>query len=169
MNPTFVTIQSKHLSANTISTYDRKAKNFVEWLKTNEPGCFTDDGVMRLGSIETKVLCNYIDQEAHNKDGSTKSFSTPDGIYCAILSFYMKNKHPLPTDFKSEWSRYSKGYKNQKADDRQAGILPTAGFDKLAIEDYPKLRMLATKSVKQYVWCFLFLAWNCMTRRRDTG
>ena len=169
MNPTFVTIQSKHLSANTISTYDRKAKNFVEWLKTNEPGCFTDDGVIRLGSIETKVLCNYIDQEAHNKDGSTKSFSTPDGIYCAILSFYMKNKHPLPTDFKSEWSRYSKGYKNQKADDRQAGILPTAGSDKLAIEDYRKLCTLAAKSAKQYVWCFLVLAWNCMTRLKDTG
>ena len=58
----------------------------------------------------------------------------------------MKNKRPLPTNSESEWSRYSKGYKNQKADDRQAGILPTAGFDKLAIEDYPNLRMLATKS-----------------------
>ena len=169
MNSSFVTIQSKHLSANTISTHERKGKKIIKWLKINEPECFDDDGLVKMESIETKVLCNYIDQEAHKADGSMKSYSTPDGIYCALLAFYEKSKHPLPLDYKRELAQYAKGYKNQKADDRQAGILPTAGSDKLAIDDYRKLCMLAAKSAKIYVWCFLVLAWNCMTRLKDTG
>ena len=84
-------------------------------------------------------MCNYIDKEAHKDDGFTKSYSTPEGIYCALLTPYVKNKHPLPGDFRSEWSQYTKGFKNQNVNDRQAAaIVPTAGSDKFAIEYYRK-------------------------------
>ena len=91
MNSSFVAIQSKHLSANTISTYERKEKKILNWLKINERECFDDDGLVKMESIETKVLCNYIDQEAHEAVGSMKSYSPPDGIYCPLLTFYEKS------------------------------------------------------------------------------
>ena len=45
--------------------------------------------------------------------------------------------------------------------------MPTAGSDKLAIDDYRKL--FTAKSAKIYEWCFLVLTWNCVKRLKDTG
>ena len=58
-------------------------------------------------------------------------------------------KRKLPDDFREEWSRYSKGYRNSAADARQADNLPTKESDKLNIDQY---RTLCTASnTKFYV------------------
>ena len=80
--------------------------------------------------ITSEMLCNYIDRESKRPDGTFKTISTPEAVYSALVAMFKLSKRKLPDDFRDEWSRYSKGYKNSAADARQAGNLPTKGSDK---------------------------------------
>ena len=169
MNETFTAMQSKSLSKETTAMYLRRKLHFINWLKTNHPLAVGGVGEFDLGNVTTEMMCNYIDQLSKKPDGSLKTISTPEAVYSALISMFKIGKRKLPDDFREEWARYAKGYKNTAATARQAGHLPLKGSDKLNIDEYRTLCKVAASCNKFYVHAFLIFAWNCMTRLGDTA
>ena len=81
-----------------------------------------------------------------------------------FINLFLRHKVSIPEDFEIEWMTFSKGYRNKIAESISAGLIPTAGSDKLTFEDYKILTAHAVKSTTFYAHGFLVLAWNLMTR-----
>lgn len=164
----FEEIQGESRAAATKLNYLRRGTAFEAWMKINHPSSCNEAGVFCLERVTTPQICEFISKSSL-KDGKLLSYSTPESNHSAILDLYRASKIRCPGNFNQEWLEYSKGYRNKVAENISLGMQPTAGSDKLTIEQYRTLSMLAVKSSTFYAHGFLILAWNLMSRAGSTG
>ena len=115
------------------------------------------------------ILLRYLAAESYSADGKMKSYSTPEGCHSAILALFSEGRCDVPADFNREWQKFSKGLRNRIATEPQAGHIPISGSDKLTMDQYKCLCLIAIRSETFFAHGFLVLAWNAMTRSGDTG
>ena len=171
MDDFFDSIQAASKSKVTLANYARREKKFLDWLKLDSPDTFDDvTGAVNGHQLTAAILCKFISSESlHVKTGKMKSFSTPEGYHSMFVSMFSRIKVDLPVTFDKEWAEFAKGYKNRIAEDISAGLLPTAGSDKITFTEYRILSSYAAKSLSFYAHGFLVLAWNLMTRSGSTA
>lgn len=166
MDDFFDSIQAGSKSKATIANYARREKKFILWLKLDSPDCWMDGDELlpTLDNITTSMMCRFISVHSVHDNGKMKSFSTPEGYHSMLVNLFGRLKVKLPDGFEGEWNDFAKGYKNKIAEDISAGLIPTAGSDKLTFNDYKILTSHAVKSDTFFAHGFLVLAWNLMTR-----
>lgn len=164
----FEEIQLESKAETTKSNYARRKKLFKIWLEQCHPSCWDDDNTFQLSRVRTSHICEYL-AKCSIKDGKMLAYSTPEANHSAIVDMYKQAKLNIPNDLNAEWLEFSKGYKNRVAENIAAGLLTTAGSDKLTFEQYRLLSVLAIKSSTFYAHGFLILAWNLMSRAGSTG
>ena len=167
MDDFFSEIQAISKSKATIDNYARREKKFLLWLKYDSPSCWDNDNDILpcLSRVTTAIMCKFISvQSVHAVTGTMKSYSTPEGHHSMFRNLFARLKISIPESFEEEWTEFAKGYRNKIAENISAGVMPTAGSDKITFEDYKKLSMFAIQSETFYAHGFLVLAWNLMTR-----
>ena len=142
----FVGVQSVSEYLATIRNYKYKEDTLVEWLKTNCPDCMNGN-VVALERITTTNFFNFLSKVSINsKNGAMLSSSTPTGFRSMIIDMYSRSRIDVPSDFERESKIFDKGCKNKIAEARAAGTIPTAGSDKLPMNDYKALAAFAAQS-----------------------
>jgi murein endopeptidase len=86
-----------------------------------------------------------------------------------FVSTFSTTNIALTVTFERESDEFSKGYRNQIEERIAAGVIPTAGSDKLTFSEYKLLSHFAAKSISFYAHGCLVLAWNMMTRSSSTA
>ena len=123
-----------------------------------------------LERVTAVMMCKFISvQSLIVSTGTMKSYSTPEGHHSMFVNLFGRSKVVLPKTFEKEWTQFSKGYRNKVAENISAGVIPTAGSDKITFNEYKMLAAHAAKSSTFYAHGFLVLGWNLMARSGITG
>ena len=97
------------------------------------------------------ILLRYLAAESYSADGKMKSYSTPEGCHSAILALFAEGR----CDFNREWQKFSKGLRNRIATEQQADHIPISGSDKITIDQYKCLCLIAIRSETFFAHGFL--------------
>ena len=93
-------------SANTLKSYQRKERRFLNWLSSEEPRCW-DEGVPEviIERITSEKICSLIPEESQRLDGSMKKFGTAVSINIALMYYYQRKKCKMQDDYLSQQER----------------------------------------------------------------
>ena len=102
----FSTVKLMVKSANTLKSYQRKERRFLNWLSSEEPRCW-DEGVPEviIERITSEKICSLIPEESQRLDGSMKKFGTAVSINIALMYYYQRKKCKMQDDYLSQQER----------------------------------------------------------------